>query len=37
VYYSQLMAVDYGANDKDTGLDGNIIRATRLEEIDAKK
>ena len=37
MYYSQLMAVAYGANAKDAGLDGNIIRATRLEEIDAKK
>ncbi len=37
VYYSQLMAVAYGGSAKDAGLDGNIIRATRLEEIAAKK
>jgi heterodisulfide reductase subunit B len=37
VYYSQLMAVAYGANAKEAGLDGNLVRATRLEEIDAKK
>jgi heterodisulfide reductase subunit B len=37
VYYSQLMAVAYGANAKEAGLDGNIVRATRLEEIAAKK
>jgi heterodisulfide reductase subunit B len=36
VYYSQLMAVAYGANAKEAGLDGNIIRATRLEEIAGK-
>jgi heterodisulfide reductase subunit B len=37
VYYSQLMAVAYGANAKEAGLDGNIVRATKLEEIAAKK
>jgi heterodisulfide reductase subunit B len=37
VYYSQLMAVAYGASAKEAGLDGNIVRATRLEEIAAKK
>jgi heterodisulfide reductase subunit B len=36
VYYSQLMAVAYGANAKEAGLDGNIIRATKLEEIAGK-
>lgn len=36
VYYSQLMAVAYGANAKEAALDGNIIRATQLEEIAAK-
>lgn len=36
-YYSQLMAVAYGADAKAAGLDGNIVRATRLEEIAAKK
>jgi hypothetical protein len=30
------MAVAYGANAKEAGLDGNIIRATKLEEIAAK-
>ena len=37
VYYSQLMAVAYGASAKEAGLDGNIVRATQLEEIAAKK
>ncbi|KPK68366.1 MAG: heterodisulfide reductase [Acidithiobacillales bacterium SM23_46] len=36
VYYSQLMAVAYGANAKEAGLDGNIIRATKLEQIASK-
>jgi len=36
VYYSQLMAVAYGASAKEAGLDGNIIRATKLEEIASK-
>ena len=36
VYYSQLMAVAYGASAKEAGLDGNIVRATRLEEIAQK-
>jgi heterodisulfide reductase subunit B len=36
VYYSQLMAVAYGASAKEAGLDGNVVRATRLEEIAAK-
>ena len=37
VYYSQLMTVAYGGNAKEAGLDGNIIRATKLEAIAAKK
>jgi heterodisulfide reductase subunit B len=37
VYYSQLMAVAYGGSARDAGLDGNIVRATKLEEIAAKK
>ena len=37
LYYSQLMAAAYGASAKEAGLDDNIIRATRLEEIAAKK
>jgi heterodisulfide reductase subunit B len=36
VYYSQLMAVAYGASAKEAGLDGNIVRATQLEAIAAK-
>ncbi len=36
VYYSQLMTVAYGGSAKEAGLDGNVIRATRLEEIAAK-
>ncbi|WP_372523983.1 CoB--CoM heterodisulfide reductase iron-sulfur subunit B family protein [Sulfuricaulis sp.] len=36
VYYSQLMAVAYGATAKEAALDGNIVRATQLEEIAAK-
>ncbi len=35
-YYSQLMAVAYGGSAKDAGLDGQIIRARKLEEIAAK-
>jgi len=27
VHYSQFMAVAYGANAKEAGLDGNIVRA----------
>ncbi len=37
LYYSQLMAVAYGASAKEAGLDGNIVRATKLEAIAAKK
>ena len=36
VYYSQLMTVAYGGTAKEAGLDGNIIRATKLEAIAAK-
>ena len=35
-YYSQLMSVAYGGSAKDAALDGQIIRATKLEEIAAK-
>lgn len=35
-YYSQLMAVAYGGNVKEAGLNGNIVRATKLEEIASK-
>jgi len=34
VYYSQLMV--YGASARKAGLDGNIARATKLDEIAAK-
>lgn len=37
MYYSQLMTVAYGGSAKDAGLDGQMIRATRLEEIAAKR
>ncbi len=37
LYYSQLMAVAYGASAKEAGLDGNIVRATKLEAIAVKK
>ncbi len=36
VYYSQLMSVAYGGSIKESGLNGQIIRAKKLEEI-AKK
>ncbi|MHB1586190.1 MAG: CoB--CoM heterodisulfide reductase iron-sulfur subunit B family protein [Acidiferrobacteraceae bacterium] len=35
-YYSQLMTVAYGGSAKDAGLDGQVIRAPRLEEIAAR-
>lgn len=35
-YYSQLMAVAYGHSAKDAGLNGNVVRATKLEEITSK-
>jgi heterodisulfide reductase subunit B len=37
VYYSTLMAVAYGKNGKQAGLDGQIIRAKQLEEIAERK
>lgn len=33
VYYSQLMAVAYGDSAKQAGLDGQVIRAKKLEQI----
>jgi heterodisulfide reductase subunit B len=33
VYYSQLMSVAYGRSAKEAGLDGQVIRAKKLEEI----
>jgi heterodisulfide reductase subunit B len=37
LYYSQLLTVAYGGSIKDAGLDGQVIRAVKLEEIAAKK
>ncbi len=36
IYYSQLMTVAYGGSAKDAGLDAQVIRAPRLEEIAAR-
>jgi len=36
VYYSTLMSVAYGKSGKEAGLDGQIIKAKKLEEIAAK-
>ena len=36
-YYSQLMTVAYGGTAKEAGLDGQVIRAKKLEEIAEKK
>jgi len=36
VYYSTLMSVAYGKSAKDAALDGQMIKATKLEEIAAK-
>lgn len=36
VYYSQLMSVAYGATAREAGLDGQVIRAKKLEEIAAR-
>ena len=33
VYYSQLMTVAYGGSAKEAGLNGQIIRSKKLEEI----
>lgn len=35
-YYSQLMTVAYGGSAREAGLDGQIVRARRLEEIATK-
>jgi heterodisulfide reductase subunit B2 len=37
VYYSQLMTVAYGGSAKDAGLDGQVIKAPKLEAIAARK
>ena len=36
VYYSQLISVAYGRNAEDSALDGQIIKAKKLEEIAVK-
>jgi len=36
VYYSQLISVAYGRSIEDLALDGQIIKAKKLEEIAAK-
>ncbi len=36
VYYSQLISVAYGRSAKDSALDGQLIKAKKLEEIAAK-
>lgn len=36
VYYSQLISVAYGRSAADSALDGQIIKAKKLEEIAAK-
>jgi heterodisulfide reductase subunit B len=36
VYYSQLISVAYGRSIEDAALDGQIIKAKKLEEIAAK-
>jgi heterodisulfide reductase subunit B len=35
-YYSQLLAVAYGATPKQAGLDGHVIKPTKLQEIAVK-
>ncbi len=37
LYYSQLMTVAYGGSAKAAGLDGQVIKASKLEQIAAKK
>ena len=37
VYYSQLMSVAYGSTAKEAGLDGQVIRTKKLEEIAGKR
>ncbi|HQU17082.1 MAG: heterodisulfide reductase [Chromatiales bacterium 21-64-14] len=37
VYYSQLMGVAYGKSSKEVGLNGQVIRAKRLEELADRK
>jgi len=35
-YYSQLLAVAYGASPKQAGLDGHIIQPKKLQDIAVK-
>ena len=37
LYYSQLMTLAYGGSAKEAGLDGHLIKATKLEAFAAKK
>ena len=37
LYYSQLMTVAYGGSAKDAGLDGQVIKAPKLEAIASRK
>jgi heterodisulfide reductase subunit B len=36
VYYSTLMSVAYGSSAKEAAIDGQLIRAKKLEDIAAK-
>jgi heterodisulfide reductase subunit B len=36
LYYSQLMTLAYGGSAKEAGLNGNVVRARKLEEFAAK-
>jgi heterodisulfide reductase subunit B len=36
LYYSQLMTVAYGGSAQEAGLNGQVIRARKLEEIAVK-
>ena len=36
VYYSQLLTVAYGGSAKDAGLNGQLIRAEKLERLAGK-
>ena len=36
VYYSQLLSVAYGNSAKDAALDGQVIRADKLEKLAGK-
>ncbi len=36
LYYSQLMTLAYGGSAKEAGLNGNVIRAAKLEQFAGK-